>query len=377
MAIKKYFLITLFILTVSSLYSQSNEYFREMRFVQRLSWSGDDYAMRYEAVIEKEVDGLYRHVSVEYTKEQYIMVSLSAGSYRYQIFPYDFLDQRGSGSGWIEFEVLPALNPELHSTVTEFDTVEINGFSAVNKIIINLHGRDIDRNAEIFICADGEDNIFPEKIENLQDGGYVRLTFNDPFSIPENFEIFVKNPGGFETNISGVCIIPLTPVPSKKAPEKKVDFFAGIAFMPQFRLFGSLKGDFAAKINLPAAALRLGAVYIGLDFLQIGAEISGCWFFYEDDLNSAAADVCLIACKTIPNGNLSFSLRLGAGYSFIFEDFPKVTFSHPVYMNTGIFLQWTPFKYMYLDFGIDLLSWFYGKNPTSFLRPFVGSGVKF
>jgi len=73
---------------------------------QRLTWVGDEYAMRYEVVIEKEEEGAYSGVLREFTEESFIEVSLPSGKYRCQVTPYDFLNQPVPAAEWVDFEVL-------------------------------------------------------------------------------------------------------------------------------------------------------------------------------------------------------------------------------------------------------------------------------
>jgi len=95
-------LITALCLTVSaSLWAQNTE----PHFVQRLTWVGDEYAMRYEVIIEKEEDGKYKSILQEFTTAFFIEVSLSPGKYRFQVIPYDFFNLPVPVTEWMDFEV--------------------------------------------------------------------------------------------------------------------------------------------------------------------------------------------------------------------------------------------------------------------------------
>jgi hypothetical protein len=73
---------------------------------QRLTWLGDEYAMRYEVIIEKEEAGEYSLFLREFTEESFVEVSLPSGKYRAQVIPYDFLNQPVPVTEWMAFEVL-------------------------------------------------------------------------------------------------------------------------------------------------------------------------------------------------------------------------------------------------------------------------------
>ena len=77
---------------------------------QRLTWTGDEYAMRYEVIIEKEEGGEYANVLREFTEESFIEVSLPSGKYRCQVIPYDFLNQPVPVTEWMDFEVRPSFH---------------------------------------------------------------------------------------------------------------------------------------------------------------------------------------------------------------------------------------------------------------------------
>ena len=113
MAIKKYVqqivFASLFLAVLTpSLWGQIDE----NGFFQRLRWTGGEYAMHYEVIIEAEEGGVYRTTIRELTEEQYIRVSLSPGRYRIQVIPYDFLYRPGTPSQWMSFVVLPIPDQE-------------------------------------------------------------------------------------------------------------------------------------------------------------------------------------------------------------------------------------------------------------------------
>jgi hypothetical protein len=78
----------------------------ETRFTQRLTWTGDEYARRYEVVIEREEGGADRGLVREFTTALFIEVSLLPGKYRCCVITHDFLDQPSEASEWRHLEVL-------------------------------------------------------------------------------------------------------------------------------------------------------------------------------------------------------------------------------------------------------------------------------
>jgi len=116
------FLTTLF-LFVHPLWAQSAQsqgggrYVIEQRYVQQLVWKGDKYTLKYEVVIEQDEDGGYKTYINEFTEFTSFQVSLPLGKYRYRIIPYDYLEQPGEASDWINFEIKPT--PAVPPVTTE------------------------------------------------------------------------------------------------------------------------------------------------------------------------------------------------------------------------------------------------------------------
>jgi len=111
--------LTILFLFVRPLWSQSGggRYVIEQRYVQQLVWIGDKYTLKYEVVIE-QYDGGYKAYIQEFTEKPSLLVSLPSGKYRYRIIPYDYLEQPGEASQWINFEIksAPAVSSDVQKT---------------------------------------------------------------------------------------------------------------------------------------------------------------------------------------------------------------------------------------------------------------------
>jgi len=90
----------------------------ERRFLQRLVWAGGEYALRYEVVVQKEVDGRYIAHLRESTETPFIEVSLPPGKYRFRVSSYNILDKLEEVSQWVNIEVRGVQN-EVFGTVPE------------------------------------------------------------------------------------------------------------------------------------------------------------------------------------------------------------------------------------------------------------------
>jgi len=89
-------------------WTQSGHYVIEQRYVQQIAWIGDEYTLKYEVVIEKNDGKGYLVFMREFTDLPTLQISVPPGNYRYRIIPYDFLEQPGDASAWINIDIKPA-----------------------------------------------------------------------------------------------------------------------------------------------------------------------------------------------------------------------------------------------------------------------------
>ena len=88
----------------------------ESRIIQRLTWKADVYALRYEVIIEVEEKGAYMEILRHMTENFYIDVSLSPGTYRLAVIPYDFRNLPAGGLNWKNFTIVSAQEPEQNTS---------------------------------------------------------------------------------------------------------------------------------------------------------------------------------------------------------------------------------------------------------------------
>jgi hypothetical protein len=105
-------IVALFFLPLPFLQAQNDE----GRFIQRLVWAGDEYARRYEVVIEKEEEGVFREMLREFTPELFMEVPLLPGKYRCRVITHDFLNQPGDTPEWVYIEIRAATPEPVHIT---------------------------------------------------------------------------------------------------------------------------------------------------------------------------------------------------------------------------------------------------------------------
>jgi len=99
------FLVALFCCIAPVLFGQ------ESGLKHRITWTKDEYALRYEVVIEKETNGSYAVVTRESTEETFILVSLPPGNYRLRVTPYDIRNIPGDPTPWRNLTVAAPPEP--------------------------------------------------------------------------------------------------------------------------------------------------------------------------------------------------------------------------------------------------------------------------
>jgi hypothetical protein len=372
--LRVYIFLLFFLLPVCFLHAQDGE----TRFIQRLTWTGDEYTRRYEVVIEKEEAGRYRGLRQETTSELFIDVPLLPGKYRCHVIPYNFLDMAGVASPWMYIEVVAALNPEL-DMLPGFILSETKSGTALYEMPVS--GRNLIPGAEIFLQGPGG-RIVPVETQSAGDGTHVRLFFAKDQLIAGDYELMVINPGGLRASRSGITFPPAEPVDitddakSVQLAEKKADIFFSAAWMPSFAIYDDENRFFGQDISLAGAAVRFGVVTTGSYFdFNPGLELAASYSFMGSGRQAHlwGVGLNLLVMKRLPGDKMALSFRLGAGYSVHFQANMGVSFLLFVMDRRNKFR-------LYLETGIDYAHWFTDTNPDlhpSSFRPWLGVGFSF
>ncbi|MCL2793381.1 MAG: hypothetical protein FWD87_09855 [Spirochaetaceae bacterium] len=308
----KYFalIIGVFFLTgLTPLWAQTAGYFMELRFVQRFAWTGDEYAMHYEVIVEREEEGQYRRFFQEFTRETFIRVSLLPGNYRFQVIPYDYLEQPIQVYEWIYFEVL----------------------RGDSKLATGKH--------EIIVIS--------------------------PFDERNQAEIILVVP---EESVTGF--------------KNQFDIYVGAAWVPKLLIHGENQFFGGENSSLYSAALRIGVVSAGQNFINPGMELVTSWRAYDSMhgnklLHSFAFDFNLLAQLRFPNDKTSLNFRWGAGVSMLPDIDPvSSTGQYSLHANAGVSFLYVAQNNLYFEIGIDY-SQLFTRDYFGFLRPWIGLGYRF
>jgi len=334
MAIKKLSLV--FLLTLAGLYSL---WAQETSRVIRLSWTKDDYALRYEVIVEKEENGVYRSVHREFTQGFSVEIPLPEGNYRCSVIPYDFLNRPGTRSEWTTMEVRASHDPEplKLADLPETETEE-----------------PLATDAEEIIIAD---DVPPVEKKKTVDA-YL--------------------------SIAWMPVVPAHYTAEDHVFNKKPALFG----------LGTRFGFVSAKQSFlnPGLEVAFSFWHDSITDQYAFDDVSGITEQYTAKFNSLVFDLNLVMQKHLSNRAFILSLQAGGGITFQYvtesysirfsdgyEDFlmqDEFSVRYFPQINLGVSLILLPRNHFYLEAGVDY-SYLFTQNNPGFLRPRLGLGSRF
>ncbi|GBU28181.1 hypothetical protein R84B8_01739 [Treponema sp. R8-4-B8] len=330
------FLIALFLfnqpLRAQAQQSQSGSgddgrYVVEQRYVQKIEWIGDEYALKYEVVIEKNEGDKYKTHIREFTEKPGLQVSLPVGKYRYRIIPYDYLEQPGTASEWVNVEIkaIPIVSVE---------------------------------------------------VQKADDGSYVLHPYDNEQIVPGVNEIVINNPDDSKITVGGETA-------------KLINLYAGAAWLPLIPLYGRLREIFGSEFYAAGASVRFGALYNKLRWFSPGIELSMSWYALNNSMGGDEISIQtgvigfnIVAQKKLPNPKMAVTLRAGFALAFQVgeinvEDYSYTTGGLIPQINIEASFLWFAWKRLYVEAGIGFAHLIDGYGNSGFLRPQIGAGWKF
>ena len=314
----------------------------ELRFIQRLTWTGDQYAMRYEVIIEREElfsedeRGRYSRFHQSFTENEFIEVSLPPGNYRFQVIPYDFFNLPVPSAQWINFEVLSG-DAKLAQGDHEVTLLNPGDETSKTEIIISIPGHstaETDRRQE-----ETQQEVLQTEAEQETIAAAVPSAVN------------------------------------------RFDVYLGAVYMPLLPLYNNNEFFLGENMSLIGAGLRAGVVSAKQGYVSPGLELLASWRIFETtqaitiDLNFLS-QIRFINRRTA-NSICALNVSLGAGVSML-SDIPPVSVSgqYSLHINIGLSFLALVLPKMYLEIGADY-SQFFTFDHFGFFRPWIGIGVRF
>ncbi|GHT52621.1 hypothetical protein FACS1894106_1730 [Spirochaetia bacterium] len=325
------------------------------RFIQRLSWNHSELALRYEVILEESLEGKYTELLRQTTRENFLIVSLRPGKYRYQVGVYNLLDQNEYTMDWTAFEVLNALQPKIDS----FTPVEFNPDTG-DQLVIEVKGQDMDAGADIRLRLHGDAGQGLRPVSREIREKSARLVFNNEQLASGSYDVYIRNPGGLEDTQGTLIVRPQETDPGPAVSEvdegepdeggpdegegdeggpdeggepvhsRRPDIIISAEYAPVLPLYGVLFSENAfERPFFPAgAALRAGIIPFKLGKTEglrhyFGAELGASWNMLEElkEKYKVSAQVWGIRLKVLYqlwfNQSLALNVRLGGGINII------------------------------------------------------------
>jgi len=314
--------------------------------VIRLSWTKDDYALRYEVIVEKEENGIYRNVHREFTQAFSVEISLPEGNYRCSVIPYDFLGRPGERSEWISMEVRALLEPEPPETETEE-------------------------------MPETETEELPEIVEPPE---IVEIIIGPPIRARKKMLV---------DKYFGIAWMPVVPAHSTSEDQflNKNPSLSGV---------GTRLGFVSAKQRVFSPGLELAVSGWNGFFKDVSDQyisdpgITDYYItHYKTNLLSLAFDLNFVMQKYFSNRTFILSLQAGGGITFLsmlgwytanFGESEEFFFDSGLkyypQATLGVSLIWLPRGSFYVETGLDY-SYLFSQNNFGYLRPRLGLGTRY
>jgi hypothetical protein len=381
----------LFLLLSPEIFAQApadgNSYFIDTStgsevFIQRLSWYPEEYALRYEIVIEAVLPGTgsYREFIRESTEEDYIDLNLPPGLYRYRVQAYDLFEKPAGNPPWIALEVIPALKPELFSTEPAAVYHSGNGISFLVK------GRNLVNGAAITLINRANGREAKGTLETELNGEEARAVFA---SSPGAgiYDITIENPGGLSNTLGPFTILSPTP------PE--TGSYLSLGYTPMIPLHGQINTMLDAAFYPLGLDVRLWTTRLKWGMFNFGFEGAAVYNYInssysQDSLNyDVSGHFAGLSLNLLVQAEISdqLSIRLsGGGGIATAVNFKKqasglsaeaVNVLYPS-VNAGIAALWFFSKNGYFAIlGLDYLYLFStDESNPGFMFPSIGIGKK-
>jgi len=320
------------ILFTSPLWAQSpgGRYVVEQRYVQKLEWIGDNYTLKYEVVIEQEdgggaqggAQGGYKAYIREFTEKPGFQVSLPSGKYRYRVIPYDYLEQPGEASGWVEININP---PPIVSV----------------------------------------------EVQKADDGSYVLHPYENEQIVPGVNRIVINNTDN--TVITGV-----------DETEKLLNLYVSASWTPVIPLYGRMNEIFGNGLFISGASVRFGAFYNKPRWLKPGIEFLASWYTlynYEGNdsitVQTGVTGLNITTQKEFSYPKIVTTLRVGFAFTYQVNELNVEGYSNTAgglipQINFEASILWFAYKRLYIETGLGFNHLIDKDDNSGCLCPWIG-----
>jgi hypothetical protein len=322
------------------------------RILQRLNWVGDEFAGRYEVIIEVlEEGGAYREVLRQSTVEPSIEVSLSPGKYRYRVLVYNLLGQVDYEMNWAVLDVIRAMPPALTRLNPENFLID-----KAEQGEVTLSGRNLIAESEVFLVliddARGRTAVVTP-LAWLPDpsGERARIVLDKTKLLPGRYEVHVRNPGNLEVSLDTL----------KVAYYRLLDVNLMAAYAVMTPVYGKVFSLVNGRVYPVGALMRFSINPMGRK--NIAFELEPFFFTSWPSLFSEEADA-------IGSFNSPLSFTGFKAYGLYRAPFAGDRMTFNLRFGGGILL-------MNINNYVDITSVGYDPKGGMSLVPLIGGGISF
>jgi len=343
----------------AALYAQEEGYFIEYdegraKFIQRLTWEKTEYALYYEVQIHV-LDNGYREHSEYSTEDDLLLVSLPPGKYRYSVTPFNLLKERGEPSVWKEFEVLPAYQPVIYSF-----TPDVFYLDRIADRELRISGEGLLEESEIYLKGSAG-SLYPDRVIIADDNRSATLIFDDMKLVPDDYDIYIKNPGGLSTQ-SGTFVV---------GYRKPLDFFLKLAYTPMLPVYRKIAEVENRDVSFAGMTFSFEVISSKRGDINGGLELASSVNYFNTGFLYNAFDLNIVLQKRFDRGRMAVSFRFGVGGAAVSGSGTSANDDIAMKLNTGVEYMVRLYKVFYfetgVDFNIDIAS-----NYCDFIKPRLG-----
>ena len=364
--------------------SQNREYFvktgadgKQVIF-QKFEWEPVEFSKGYIFKLEKQLeDGTYTHVSDFELTENFILLALEAGSYRYLVQVLNFFGKVQFETDYAQFTLIKALKPELKSV-----SPEIIYLDEPYDGVYTITGENILESSEIFLGGLGK-RIKPVDLKITdKNGKRAVVTFAPEDLNTGTYDFFIRNPGGFYS--------------SKKIDIKYFKWYdldITYNYAPFFVLSDdTLKTYINTDKSFTGSQVKLTFMPVKRRREYFGFSLSGFYHYLYGSLPgyTGSAHIVQAYCNFVYQcpiirkrfildvhggaGVLGFlNLKIKYPHNFVSDSFNSLHFSVDAGMSFNIYVM----NRLFLELGSDFVYSIVGNGCIIGALPYIGVGWQF
>jgi hypothetical protein len=349
----------------------------EPLFTQHLRWDGNLDALRYEFVL---YDAKGTEIDRRRTTGDHVDLSLHPGTYSYEVFVYNLLDQEEARSGRTELVVQRAEIPSIKS----FRPGKIN-MEGEEPAIVTIDGEYLMPGARIELVDLAKNatrkNIQGTVIKRQEENETAAVEFPAEKLQFGRYRIRIQNPGGLTVGSDKDILVRY---------RKPVDFYFSGSYEPVFPIYDSFnKSVWPDSVYPLGVGAKAGLYFLKLRSVFFGMEFQGT-LLRRDGGRSAAT---LVTKDMTLGGNFVCSYHIGKAFRIVGGvgggiDLVSLEFdydgtsgdsmrSYDPFMRVGLSGRLFFGKHMYVELGADWTNVFRDGYKEGQLSPIAAGGLYF